>query len=614
MAVKEEKMIKKVKFPIALKLVLLNTTLAVFALGILTTLATYFIRQDVQLTAEQSNHAINSQAADTAEYELTSIRDNVALFVSSLSVLGFDDENLSSFGNLLFEGNPNIAVVAVPGIVELLNTQFFEINGVLSETYYSFLSMLTPSIERAINGELIVVNATAAFGVPSVALLNPWRGSVIVTIFSVENLVETFGSGTTNTSFMINDSNDILVHSDFDLVYSAANLSHISLVDQMRKNNDENRQIIFADSAGVEFFGAYTKLPLGDIAIVTTIESSLVFEGVDTTLYQNSLLAVAILFLLIMFIRLFSNSITKPVTILTEASEQIERGNFSLDLKPNSHDEIGLLTSRFISMSKGLETFGRFVNLDIAKKAMQGDLELGGETKNVTVFFSDIRSFTEISEKLEPAEVIEFLNDYMSRMVECVRKTNGSVDKYIGDAVMAVWGASATTGDIAADALNGVRASLMMRAALKEFNVGRGSEKEPIITIGCGLNSGAVVAGQMGSKSHMEYTVIGDAVNLASRTEMLTKLFCTDILITEGTYKLVKDYVLVEKMPSVSVKGKEKPVSIYAVINMPKETAIPGVGLLGPKTLQELREELGFPTPDLTNIDVNVEERKYKVE
>jgi adenylate cyclase len=241
---------------------------------------------------------------------------------------------------------------------------------------------------------------------------------------------------------------------------------------------------------------------------------------------------------------------------------------------------------------------------------MKGELALGGETKRVTVFFSDIRSFTAISEKLTPAEVVEFLNDYMTRMVDCVDKTGGVVDKFIGDAVMAVWGAPVSTGSPARDAFNCVKSALMMRSALSQFNRGRGGDKHPRIRIGCGINTGDVVAGQIGSSRRMEYTVIGDAVNLASRTEALNKPLGTDILITENTYALIGKQLITEEMPPITVKGKEKPVRMFAVVNF---RSIQGL-VPKPSTLPELRQFLGIPAPDLGKVDINAEEQKYKIQ
>ena len=196
----------------------------------------------------------------------------------------------------------------------------------------------------------------------------------------------------------------------------------------------------------------------------------------------------------------------------------------------------------------------------------------------------------------------------------CVNDTHGVVDKFIGDAVMAVWGAPTSAGSPKEDALNCIRAALRMRAALIVFNKDRGGNKKPIIRIGCGINTGPVVAGQIGSKKRMEYTVIGDAVNVASRTEALNKPFATDILITENTYNLVKDEVSVEEMPPVMVKGKETPLRMFAVINMPKETNIPGAGEKGPLSLAQVREILGIAAPNLEEVNVNEDEKKYKIQ
>ena len=193
----------------------------------------------------------------------------------------------------------------------------------------------------------------------------------------------------------------------------------------------------------------------------------------------------------------------------------------------------------------------------------------------------------------------------MTKMVNCVAKTNGTVDKYIGDAIMAVWGAPESAGSPAADAWNAVVGALMMRTELYQLNKKRTAEGKMAIKIGCGINSGSVVAGQIGSDLRMEYTVIGDAVNLASRTEALNKPFQTDILITENTYALIGDKLVVEEMPSVHVKGKEKEIKMYAVINIK--------GAKGVKTMKEVRDLLGFHDIDKSQVNTDEEEKKYKI-
>ena len=153
-----------------------------------------------------------------------------------------------------------------------------------------------------------------------------------------------------------------------------------------------------------------------------------------------------------------------------------------------------------------------------------------------------------------------------------------------------------------------------MRATLYLYNKARAAEHKPPVRIGCGINTGPVIAGQIGSKSRMEYTCIGDAVNFASRTESLNKPLHTDILITEDTYNLVRDAVLVEEMPTVTVKGKEKPQHMYAVINIPGATDVPGAGVRGPRTIAQVRAIIGTTAPDLTGVDLDEDEKKYKIQ
>jgi adenylate cyclase len=408
----------------------------------------------------------------------------------------------------------------------------------------------------------------------------------------------------------------VLLHPDEDLVLGGANFSSTPIVAAMQQEGASGgMQISFTDADEIKYFGAYYQIDSTDASVITTIPHVVVFEAVRALTLQNMFLTAAVLFIAILFIWFFSKTISSPARALADAALQIEGGNFEIDLKSKSNDELGLLTNSFSKMSGALNIFGRFTNKDIAVKAMRGEIKPGGFPKHATIFFSDIRGFTEKSENFTRVfgdeasnRIVLWLNEYFTQMVECVEKTGGVVDKFIGDAVMAHWGTAFTAGSPAADAFNCVKAALMMRNALITLNASRAKDDpgNPLIRIGCGINSGVVTAGQIGSDQRMEYTVIGDPVNLASRTEALNKPLGTDILITEDTWHLVGDRFITEEMPSVTVKGKEKPVRMFAVVNVKN--------ISGPKTLAELRDILGIPAPDISKVDTDEEEKKYKIQ
>jgi adenylate cyclase len=432
--------------------------------------------------------------------------------------------------------------------------------------------------------------------------------------FSSEALEEIFSPGA-NASFLINDDGDLLVHPGRDGASGGVIDAADPLAVLARQSGKPFMQTRYTGADGKRYFGAFSSVSQG--YVITRIEEAVVFEGIAATTRRNLYLAGAVLFLAVILVWFFSKTISGPVKLLAAAAGRIKEGEFEISLPVQSADEIGFLTASFTEMGRGLaererlkDTFGRFTNPAVAERAMRGELSLGGETKEVTVFFSDIRSFTAISEKLNPHEIVEFLNGYLTRMVDCVDKTGGVVDKFIGDAVMALWGASLSAGSPAQDALNCVKAALLMCASLYEYNKGRGGDKNPFVRIGCGINTGEVVAGQIGSSRRMDYTVIGDTVNLASRTEALNKPLGTDILITENTWNLIGGCLITKEMPPVTVKGKEKPVRLFAVINL---KAPAGSEQKKPATLTELRKLLRISAPDLRKVEVNAEEQKYKI-
>ncbi|GHV74155.1 adenylate/guanylate cyclase domain-containing protein [Spirochaetia bacterium] len=606
----------KVRYPIGIKLVTIITFLLLISLGAITVLVSVLVSGDLQITAEDNNFTVNRRSAAEAETVLQTYHSNALVFLDSLNTVGADRRSAdlrsesSGYARQIeasyFEQNKDVAAIVIggnsPGTGSLINERFFEVNEIDTGMVDEFMAQTVPE-----NGAVSLLNAAPVFGIPALAM----RWDTVTLIFSTEHLTDTFGSSV-NLSFLINQEGDVLVHPEQSLVTAGANLRGDPLVEMYRESREQNLQTLYTDRDGVRYFGAFRKLSFANAAVLTMVEYETVFEGIWVTTWRNILLTGAVLFLSILFIWFFSKTISAPLGRLTAAAEKIEEGQFEVALAGKSRDEIGLLSESFVKMGKALVSFSRFTNLEIAKRAMRGELTLGGETRQATIFFSDIRSFTAISETMEPEEVVEFLNDYMTRMVACVKETGGTVDKFIGDSVMAHWGAATTAGSPAADALNCISAALAMRTALQQFNLGRDdSIKQPRIWIGCGINTGSVVAGQIGSHERMEYTVIGDAVNLASRTETLNKPLHTDILITENTWKLVKEYLITEEMPSVTVKGKVKPVRMFAVVNL--RARKPGERQQQPVTLGQVRNMLGYAAPDLRVIDLDKEEKKYVI-
>ena len=607
-----------VRFSIGAKLVIIITILVLVSLGAITFLVSYLVREDLKVTAEENNFEVNRRTAAETEYSLSSVHSNCLVLMQIINAAGADSDLARQAADFFFERNKQVAALQFPSINNpsnlLINQRFFLENEIDEYHVDYFYEINKETLYRASGGETIILNAAPHFAVHLLALFYPVQsGGVVSVLFSPDNLNDSYSSGI-NQSYLINADGDILIHPDLELMMAGANIANRNSIRMIRESPIRNRQDLYTDD-GIRYFLAYSKLNAGASIAVTSIEYNKIFEGIEATTRRNMYLTAAVLSLSILFIWFFSKTISDALKSLAKAAHNIEGGVFEVNLVPKGNDEIGFLTSSFHKMSAALGVFGRFTNREIAVKAMRGEIKPGGLPKHATIFFSDIRGFTEKSENFTKAfgkdasdKIVYWLNEYFTQMIECVEKTNGVVDKFIGDAVMAHWGTAYSAGSPAKDAFNCVKAALMMRKALYYLNQKRkpGDMGDPPISIGAGINTGIVTAGQLGSDLRMEYTVIGDPVNLASRIEALNKPLGTDILISEDTWNFVSEHFITEEMPSVTVKGKEKPVRLFAVVNHVAVTS-------GPKTLADVRDMLGIKPPDISKIDINAEEIKYKI-
>lgn len=648
----------QVKFPLGVKLAIIIGTIVLVSLGCVTFLNSHFIGQDVKITAENNNLTINSRSAGTVDDRLSTVRSNVFQLLDLMNVVsGGRSSSLARQAEaFFFERNQDIAAVNIltgedfkssarsAKESSIINSRFFISNEIDVSSLENFIEASTQQINRSCMGETIALNASPFFNIPVMALFFPWKENGLdqtcVITFSIENMLDILGTDSVNTTFILNDSAELLCHPDTAKVLIGESYKNYPLVAAMLRNNESNsdsRQIPFSvideNKKKTDYFGAYQKLSIGDITVLTTVPVDSILEGVRTTRKNNIYLTGIVFFLSVIIILVFTRQgISRHLRKLTEAAEEIKNGNFDTpvfdELSTKRRDEIGVLNQSTKDEREFLDVFAKFTNKGVAKSIARKELDFDPHLKDITIFFSDIRGFTAISDGFKnrfendsPREIIGFLNDYMSRMVNCITLSHGNVDKFEGDAIMAVWGilredslafeklpdSSPEKAEryrkhknhIKEDALNAIRGTIAMRYALMKYNKDaaaftKAHENEakakykPHIRIGCGLNSGRATCGIMGSEDKMEYTAIGDAVNFASRTESSNKPCGTDILITEDTYNLLKDdfiknesnnysiknenlenEIIVEMIPvEFEVKGKGAQ-HFYGVVNMP---------------------------------------------
>ncbi|MDR2468613.1 MAG: adenylate/guanylate cyclase domain-containing protein [Spirochaetaceae bacterium] len=313
------------------------------------------------------------------------------------------------------------------------------------------------------------------------------------------------------------------------------------------------------------------------------------FSAVDRITAQSLVTLLVASILAIVLLVMLARFLTSPLARIVKTMQRIiSSSNLSSRAEVVYNDEIGSLAQNFNFMLDELEKsykqtkkyafestlaqkkemrireiFQKYVPHDVIEQFFASpESMLRGETRELVILFSDIRGFTTISETMRPEDVVSCLNRYFSGQVDTVFRYNGIVDKYIGDALMAFWGAPLKTEN---DALSAVFSALDMLDILAEFNVEQRQLGKPEFSIGIGINMGNVTVGNIGNDRKMNYTIIGDAVNLASRVEELTKEYQQQLLITEYVYQKVKDNVITQLIGNVVVRGRSEPVNVYTV-------------------------------------------------
>jgi class 3 adenylate cyclase len=271
--------------------------------------------------------------------------------------------------------------------------------------------------------------------------------------------------------------------------------------------------------------------------------------------------------------RLLSHGLSVPIEQLVKGTAEIQRGNFSVKVPVRTRDEIGRLAASFNEMAEGLalkEKYRSVLNMvadkQVAHELMQGNVALGGEMRQISVLFCDIRGFTPLTLGMDPAEVIRMLNEHFTPLTRVVYEHNGVVDKFVGDLIMAVFGAPKSYGN---DTYNAARCALDMIREREKLN----KTSHYNIHIGIGVASGAAVAGCMGSNDRLNYTVLGERVNLASR--LCGKAGRMEVVIDQTTQERLQGLSRVESLPQLELKGFSGQVSAYKLLELASEVPTP---------------------------------------
>jgi adenylate cyclase len=323
-------------------------------------------------------------------------------------------------------------------------------------------------------------------------------------------------------------------------------------------------------AGGTEYFGSYRKITGKDMPgwIVAQV---IPYEEIMGPVERNNLetlgLGAALCILIVIVSAWVSALVAKPLRRIALDSEAI--GRFELEPRPLERSQIREVDQLMLAthdMKRGLRSFRKYVPADLVREilASGGEAELGGQKATLTIFFSDIADFTTISELLSPEDLVEQLAEYFEAMSRALREQPpGTLDKFIGDSIMAFWGAPAPNP---AHAVTACRSALHCQEHLKELQDKWTREGKPLFHQRIGINTGEVIVGNMGSITRLNYTVVGETVNSASRFEGLNKVYGTRIIIGEKTRELVKEQFVARPLDLVSVKGSAKGVRIYELM------------------------------------------------
>ncbi len=531
------------------------------------------IYEEIALDREQiTQQQLTLSTAAELELTLQTLMDQISSFAQELA-------NGSSHKNLAFERD--VLYFEIEDLIKgskynrlnakLLkdDTQLPQQTEQIEKIFQRHLSTLVTEKARLINGETLVMSSRGKFGSGHIIVGAPiGRTSEGITTIAWAILrAGYFQRSLQKEGLYLLDSQGVLIGAQEE-----------KLLKKLTTFRDDPRA---QDALGPNITRFQQRLVGDDLVSTVKADFGLSLISIVSHSYlvapsrharQMSLFIMGVIVSITFFIGLlFSLGLTSNIEKMVEMTKRVAKGEFEINAKSviKSNDEMQLLAHALDDMSQGLKErekiktmFSKFHGESVTEALMKQEDLRKGFRKDVVVFFSDIRGFTSFSEGRSPEEIVEMLNEYFQVMVTIIQNNGGVVDKFVGDAIMAVWGAPVSHGDDAARAL---KACLEMRQGLAVLNESRMARGLPPVKMGMGLHAGPALSGSIGADTRMEFTVIGDTVNTASRIESATKAHGTDLLVSEEVRAMLADKFIFAASGETYAKGKTSALKLHKV-------------------------------------------------
>ena len=577
------------KYSLQFKLMLVISLVITIALSVMIALATYFFKDDNTKRIQENNleivRIVNAKVFSDLVTEINKGKTLLALkqkFNTNDQKKFFIDQYFNNDNSFIYLGVYKKSETNVEVVDSIYNEKFLQKYSLTEGDIALPIKNNLTYFSKSFDGVPTISNTSQGSQEASIAISIPMEegGSsefIIIILLKSDLILEAFKKSGMNTTYMVNEDGAVLAHPDMSLVFSGKNLMTSPIVRSMITSQANNSLESFQDTDGKRYLGSFKKLGFANAGIISVVEEDNAFKPVYQIQARNIYIMIIALCISLIVVFLFAKTISTPLIKLLGETINISKGIFQLNIKRTTNDEVGVLTDYFQTMAQGLEErekvksmLGSMIDPVVVSEGMKDLAALKrGDEKLITAFFSDVANFSSISEQLTSVQLASLLNEYLSAMTLILKNHGGVLDKYIGDAIVGIFGAPL---DIGEHYLKASRASLEMIQKLQELREhwtknNLYTKDAQVMDIRIGINTGLAKVGFMGTDAMGSYTMMGDTVNLAARLEAAAKDYGVNILISESVKKEIESEMFTRELDRVRVKGKSEPVKLYELIS-----------------------------------------------